>query len=42
MEIKRKESNMGAMVMFGLVSTIAIVGVAYFFVTDKKKAHKDV
>lgn len=31
---------MGALVMFGLVSAIAIVGVIYFNHQDKKKAQK--
>lgn len=31
---------MGALVMFGLVSVIAIVGVIYFNYQDKKEAHK--
>lgn len=31
---------MGALVMFGLVSVIAIVGVIYFNHQDKKEAHK--
>lgn len=32
---------MGALVMFGLVSVIAIVGVVYFGMKDKKEAHKE-
>ncbi len=35
---KKKENNMGALVMFGLVSVIAIVGVFYFNHQDKKEA----
>jgi hypothetical protein len=31
---------MGALVMFGLVSTIAIIGVIYFNHQDKKQAHQ--
>jgi hypothetical protein len=31
---------MGALVMFGLVSVIAIVGVIYFNHQDKKEEHK--
>lgn len=31
---------MGALVMFGLVSVIAIVGVIYFNHQDKKEDHK--
>lgn len=31
---------MGALVMFGLVSVIAIVGVIYFNYQDKKEQHK--
>lgn len=41
---KRKDDKMGALIMFGLVSVIAIVGVIYFNHKDKKniqkKAHK--
>lgn len=32
---------MGALVMFGLVSVIAIVGVLYFNHQDKKEAQQD-
>jgi hypothetical protein len=32
---------MGALVMFGLVSAIAIVGVLYFNHQDKKEAQQD-
>lgn len=31
---------MGALIMFGFVSLIAIVGVIYFNYQDKKEAHK--
>ena len=34
---KRKESNMGALIMFGFVSLIAIVGGIYFYIEDKKE-----
>lgn len=34
---KKIEINMGALVMFGLVSVIAIVGVIYFNDQDKKR-----
>lgn len=34
-------NNMGALVMFGLVSVIAIVGVVYFNHQDKKEAQND-
>lgn len=40
---KKKDDKMGALIMFGLVSVIAIVGVIYFNHKDKKiyeKAHK--
>lgn len=37
---KRKENKMGALVMFGLVSTIAIIGVIYFSHQEKKKPVK--
>ena len=33
---------MGALIMFGLVSVIAIVGVIYFSRKDKKEMHKSV
>ena len=33
---KRKDDKMGALIMFGLVSVIAIVGVIYFNHKDKK------
>lgn len=32
---------MGALIMFGLVSVIAIVGGVYFWIQDKKEAHKN-
>ena len=31
---------MGALMMFGFVSLIAVVGVIYFHFEDKKTAHK--
>ena len=37
---KERRINMGALVMFGLVSVIAIVGVVYFNHQDKKEAQK--
>jgi hypothetical protein len=33
---KRKENDMGALIMFGFVSLIAIVGGIYFYLEDKK------
>ena len=36
---KRKENNMGALIMFGFVSLIAIVGGIYFYLEDKKEPH---
>lgn len=33
---KKKDDKMGALIMFGLVSVIAIVGVIYFNHKDKK------
>jgi hypothetical protein len=33
----RKENDMGALVMFGLVSVIAVVGVVYFNYQDRKE-----
>lgn len=36
---KRKENNMGALIMFGFVSLIAIVGGIYFYLEDKKEIH---
>lgn len=40
MACKRKENNMGAIIMSVLVSVIAIVGVIYFNHQDKKEQHK--
>lgn len=37
---KERRIKMGALIMFGLVSAIAIVGVVYFNRKDKKEAHK--
>ena len=32
-------NDMGALIMFGFVSLIAIVGGIYFYLEDKKDAH---
>lgn len=40
METNNTLYKMGALVMFGLVSAIAIVGVIYFNRQDKKQAKK--
>ena len=36
---KRKGNDMGALIMFGFVSLIAIVGGIYFYLEDKKEIH---
>ena len=36
---KKKENDMGALIMFGFVSLIAIVGGIYFYLEDKKDVH---
>ena len=35
---RRKENNMGAIIMCALVSAIAIIGGLYFYIQDKKEA----
>ena len=37
--VQDKKNNMGALIMFGFMSLIAIVGGIYFYLEDKKEIH---